>query len=158
MTDTTDPADTINTITAWIQDRQSIQAKATEGPWKLSDSGWSGDSGKPDSITAGENETVIHQQDEQGGSSWENENDATAIVDARNELPKTLTALTTILNLHTPVTEYGPDYFTGQYPCEECNRSDQEGLHPTTWPCPTIQAIQQATTEKPTHETPKQDN
>lgn len=147
MTDTTDPADTINTITAWIQDRRSIQAKATIGEWdKRGGLEWEGS-------LFGANGNAIGQT---WGICWRE--DQSAILDARNELPKTLTALTTILELHTPVTEYGPDYFTGQYPCEECNRSDQEGLHPTTWPCPTIQAIQQATTEKPTHEKPKQDN
>ena len=59
---------------------------------------------------------------------------------------KAFEAIRRVLAIHVPETEY-PDYRTGQFPCEECNRSDQEGLHPTFWPCPTVRAIKEAIQE-----------
>ena len=74
-------------------------------------------------------------------------NSTLSVSDAHNNLPRALSALDSVLGLHVPKTRYGLDYYSGQYPCVECNMSDQEGLNPTPWPCPTVQAIEGAINE-----------
>jgi hypothetical protein len=43
-------------------------------------------------------------------------------------------AVAAVLSLHANV-EFGH--------CEECSRLDGNGMRDTTWPCPTVQAIEQ---------------
>lgn len=127
-------------LTEWIKERRRIHAKGSTGYWASDEKNWD----EPYDTTLVYD--VFHNgdtmdRDHVADASYDN---AEVIVDAHTTLPALLTAVENVLELHVPETEYGPDYYSGNYPCVECNRSDQEGLHPTPWPCPTVEAIQQA--------------
>lgn len=64
--------------------------------------------------------------------------DAEAIADAHNMLPRALDALQAVLELHQPI-----DGLAYDSPPQECNVcADDRG--PKPWPCPTLQAIEGA--------------
>lgn len=62
--------------------------------------------------------------------------DANAIADAHNMLPRALDALSKVLELHKP-NEIGE--------CPHCGHDSQGSA--IEWPCPTVQAIEGATNE-----------
>ena len=77
-----------DTVKAWIQDRRSVQVKATIGEWdKRGDLEWEGS-------LFGANGKSIGQT---WGICWREDQDA--IVDARNKFPKALAALSKVLEL-----------------------------------------------------------
>ena len=127
----------------WLEERETIHGKATEGPWEWEPESATEDSYRPARVYA-EGWTGYPVNDACEIVVPQTNEDATAIVDAHNTLPKLLRGVRAVLELHVPETEYGPDYYSGKYPCIECNRADQEGLHPTPWPCPTLEALQEA--------------
>jgi hypothetical protein len=65
----------------------AIEARAnaaTEGPWTLEVSGWSGK--RVDTLSS-PSSTVIMGQDERGGASWSDDDDAEFIAHAREDVP-----------------------------------------------------------------------
>lgn len=119
-----------DTVKSWIEERREVREATTEA-WEhdaIKDGGnfWTGGGRSDFHLTV---------------------DDAAFCVDAHRNFPRALDALNKVLELHVPETEYGPDYYSGKYPCVECNLSDQEGLHPTLWPCATVQAIEGAINE-----------
>lgn len=126
-------------ITAWIKERRETHAAATKGPWELGHGGLDF-SGRPDSIVCGDgDDPIIYPQDERGGSSWDRDADATAIVDAHNTLPRALDALSAVLELHgwRGYTDGNGDTIR-----EACNECDLD------WPCPTVEAIERAISDE----------
>ena len=105
------------TVKSWIQERRSIHADGTDVLLRSS-----------------------YELERESGI--EEGTDIDAIVDAHNEFPKALTALSKVLELHKPI-----DGLAYDSPPQECNMcSDDRG--PKPWPCPTIQAIEGALNER----------
>ena len=125
-------------VKAWIEERREIHRGGWNGKWS-----WSLNDTDLATLraTGGHVDFDLIRDDEFRGPSEVLDE----IVDAHNvTVPRALSALDSVLELHVPKTRYGLDYYSGQYPCVECNMSDQEGLNPTPWPCPTVQAIEGA--------------
>ena len=60
------------------------------------------------------------------------------IAAARTDVPRMEAALRGVLDLHILDDQFPDDPVKK---CVACNLSDREGLDPTRWPCPTVQAI-----------------
>ena len=63
-------------------------------------------------------------------------NSTLSVSDAHNNLPRALTALEQVLELHTE-SKWGF--------CTQCmNRGEHDWMQAVLWPCPTVQAVQTA--------------
>lgn len=122
----------------WIKDRRSIHGAATEGPWE-----WEGESNdawpqSDNSLMAGGEAAVIGWGYDASGIMVDDE-DATAIADALNNLPALLSAIEAVLELHTRIVT--DRHVTGPTAvCEQCSEDRMFAL----WPCETVEAIERA--------------
>lgn len=158
-------------VQQWINGRRNIQAKAAEGPWELGHGGLDF-SGLPDAIVCGEDDPIIYPQDERGGGSWGAVADAEAIVDAHNTLPRALSAIEEVLDLHRKapvlnkvidddchsIEDYGvesggeylcshPSHVT-EWTCHECFELNGDDDEFPEWPCETYKAIEGAISDE----------
>lgn len=114
-------------LEAWLAERRSIHATATEGPWesRIHPLGSDVFSRK----VSGEESMV---------AEIENIADTVSIVDSHNHLPMFFAMVESVLNRHRPVTaryyktDLNPDR---EFDCEGCG----EG---TAYPCPTVRGIE----------------
>lgn len=158
-----------DTVKAWIEERRGIHASATEGPWENDGGGeigqhWS----RPEPWRQVVSTEVACMAYCYGGSAAgvENADDAAAIVDAHNNLPRALNALEQVLELHKPVPIYDveagdcehgedcvgielepsetycPDHIA-YYSCACMMDASSPDEFPE-YPCPTVQAIEGA--------------
>lgn len=103
-----------DTVKAWIQERRSIHADGTDVLLRSS-----------------------YELERESGI--EEGTDIDAIVDAHNEFPKALTALSKVLELHTE-SKWGF--------CTQCmERGEHDWMQAVLWPCPTVRAIEGAINE-----------
>lgn len=111
-----------DTAKTWIDERQTIHAKATPGPWEFD---FDGDiQGRRKGMSPDpEMDPIVGVLDR--------DEDNSAIVDAHNMLPRALDALNKVLELHheDDSGECAYCYFGG---------ANEE------WPCATVQAIEEA--------------
>lgn len=92
-------------IDEWLTERERIHAAANKGPWC-----WEGESEddwpqSDNSLMAGGEAVVVGWGYDASGINVE-DNDALAITDALNNLPRLLSAVQAVLALHVPKTEY----------------------------------------------------
>lgn len=150
------------TVKSWIEERRTIHDAATEGPWKARP-GDEIEGPGGDNLMGGDMEYFY-------GFMLRGEN-AAAIVDAHNNLPRALNALKRVLELHKPIFYYEHEdsctntdedhraerhveFDLGEYYCEDlptgektCDSCwDDEGER-VAYPCPTVQAIEGAINE-----------
>ena len=129
-------------IQSWLDEARALADQATEGTWEAyADSDYQ-PAGCPPIIEhlvyAGAVETPI--------INWGNGStkaDATFIADARTRLPQALNALQAVLDLHKPEEYDGYPHSPDGVMCAVCLTEYNEYEE---WPCPTVQAIQEALT------------
>lgn len=119
-------------VRAWIEERQAIQAAATQGEWK-----WAGESDEPwpsgeNSLLAGD-EIVLFGWGYDASGIEASPEDETSIVDAHNMFPRALDALNAVLELHKTMPDGN---------CVSCTWFSDGNIVPH--PCPTVQAIEGA--------------
>ena len=129
---------TDNPIKQWIEERRAIHEAATDGPWYKTPN----DRILSESVQWPEGDDY----DVAGGFGRDgavveaiHDFDGNAIVDAHTNLPRALDALNAVLELHGLNLD-----FDGTPYCKGCSIPYEVT---TTWPCPTIQAIEGAIDE-----------
>lgn len=123
---------TDNPIKQWIEERRAIHEAATEGPWVAEYSGETGDCVIPHDAQSTREAVAVTRL-------FHRTADANAIADAHTNLPRALGALNKVLELHGLNLD-----FDGTPYCKGCSIPYEVT---TTWPCPTIQAIEGAIDE-----------
>jgi hypothetical protein len=119
-------------VSEFLAESKRIEEAATPGPWVIDKDELTSLPGTRDW------ETVIFRQDEQGGESWNRDEDAEFIAYARTALPKMREALEAVIRLH--VMEYHDERERNR--CRECLYEDWGDLL-----CPTVRAIESALAE-----------
>ncbi len=117
-------------LRTWLEERETIHGKANRGKWVASDPAmWGDDNDTPQSAVISEMHPITW--DDHSGEVFKPE-DASAIVDAHNTLPKLLRGVRAVLELHSEDV-YGE--------CSSCVTAHGAGI---PYPCPTVQKLQEA--------------
>ena len=122
-----------DTVKTWIEERQAIHAKATDGPWRARP-GDEIEGPGGDNLMGGDTEYF-------SGFMLRGEN-ATAVADAHNMFPRALDAIEAVLKVHTPI-EVNHAFKGRTNVCEQCSEDRLYAL----WPCETVEAIEGAFNE-----------
>lgn len=120
-----------DTVKAWIKERRQAHAFSTTGPWvQDEDEGILG----LDVYTDAGSESAPDRWERQAADiRTEDADDAHFIVDAHNNLPRSLDALNAVLELHRRAVDiFEPSEF-----CAACS-TDQRTVE---YPCATVRAI-----------------
>ena len=120
-------------IQVWLDQGKTLADQATEGPWEARSS---------EATMNDRAEWKIGKHNRpQALRSVMRGSDAAFIADARTRLPQALAALQAVLDMHRPSTaDTGEEEILF---CPECFDVEDVG-EVDTWPCPTVQAIQNA--------------
>ncbi len=121
-------------LRTWLEERETIHGKATEGPWHEAVVRYSADDIVYE-IGTDRDEEISICRTERSPQATE---DHRAIVDAHNTLPKLLAGVRAVLELHKPVESVDGD--------DLCSTCAEEGDFTVAmyWPCPTLEALQEA--------------
>ena len=134
-------------IQEWLDKGHALANQATQGPWEADGCEVTQHWSRPEPWQTIVDTEVSCMDFCYGGSAKgvERDEDAEFIADARTRLPKALDALQAVLDTHRPSTaDTGEEEILF---CPECFDVEDVG-EADTWPCPTVQAIQDAIGDK----------